>query len=381
MQQLRMRFLTCGVTTVWLQVDSADNELGRFLQSLIGAVQVALPQFESPKFVNVPQGAIGSPQSLAADVLDRISLSDRTVALFLDDLELITDEDTCGFFQRLLPNLGPHHRVVIGSRTTPRLVFGRMRAHGLLLELGETDLRFTQEETRSYLERQSMAEPEVLQSLEQRTQGWPVALQLAAITLSAKGKRGPDWLQRFSGSTDSVAEYLAQEVLESRPAEQRSFLLRSSVVGEFCAEMCDAILDRKNSAETIEQILRSNLLLSSVEVEQGWYRYHPLFADFLRSQLQREAPEEVPRLHRGAALWSAHHGLIDKAVAHALAARDHGLAADLLASSAMDMVRSGRVADTARAIAMLPEGEVIRRPALLRAPPCQYDLRHLPLTI
>ncbi|MDI4239070.1 hypothetical protein OZ411_40480 [Bradyrhizobium sp. Arg237L] len=181
-------------------------------------------------------------------MLDRISLSDVAIVLFLDDLELMTDQEVRDFLQRLLTNLGPHHRVTIGSRTAPALALGRLRAHGLLLELDQRELRFTKEETASYLERQSLDVPAVLQSLQQRTEGWPVALQLAVIAFNAKGKSGWGWLQRFSGSTDSVAEYLAQEVLDSCPPKQRDFLLRSSVFGEFCAEMCDAALERADRA-------------------------------------------------------------------------------------------------------------------------------------
>jgi LuxR family maltose regulon positive regulatory protein len=117
----------------------------------------------------------------------------------------------------------------------------------------------------------------------------------------------------------------------------------------------------------IEQIVRGNLLLASIDAEQRWLRYHPLFADFLRARMRDEAPGEMQDLHRRAARWTAAQGLINEAVAHALVAQDHVLAAELLASSAMDLVRSGRVADTARAIARLPEDEVVRRPELLRA--------------
>src|SRR5262249_43393534 len=151
------------------------------------------------------------------------------------------------FLQRLLTSLGPRHRVFIGSRPAPALSFGRLRAPGLLLELDQGDLRFTRGETTSSLKRQNLDAPVLLQSLQQATEGWPVALQMAVITLNAKGKSGSDWLHRFSGSTDSVAEYLAEELLDSRPAKLRDFLLRSSVLGDFCAEMCDAVLKRADS--------------------------------------------------------------------------------------------------------------------------------------
>src|ERR1700749_3980053 len=110
--------------------------------------------------------------------------------------------------------------------------------------------------------------------------------------------------------------------------------------------------------------MRANLLLLPADTEQDWYRYHPLFADFLRATLQREAREEFRQLHRRAAGWTADRGFMNEAVAHALAAQDQALAADLLATSAMDNVRAGRVADTARAIATLPDAEVRRRAPL-----------------
>ena len=365
MQQLRGVLRSRGMATVWLRVDGDDNALGRFLQSLTGAIQMALPQFGSSDFVSTPLGPAGSAQGIAADLLDRISLSEEAIALFLDDLELISAKDTCDFLQRLLADLGPHHRVVIGSRTPPPLALGKMRAHGLLLELTHTDLRFTPEETTSFLKRQNMTASAALQ-LQQRTEGWPAALQLAAITFGAKGNSGTHWLERFSGSTESVAEYLAQEVLASRPLPLREFLLRSSVLGDFCAPMCDAVLSRNDSAAMIAQIQRENLLLSSI-AEGGWYRYHPLFADFLRAQLERAAASEVPALHRAAALWAADQGLTHEAVTHALAAQDHALAASLFESSALGLVLSGRVAEVARIIGLLPEVEVTRRPTLLRA--------------
>jgi LuxR family maltose regulon positive regulatory protein len=366
MQQLRRALQLHGTATVWLRVDEGDNALGRFLQSLIGAMQLALPQFVPPDFASTPLAPAGSTQGLAADLLDRVSLSESAIALCLDDLELITAAETCEFLQRLLANLGPHHRVVIGSRTPPPLSLGRLRAHGLLLELTHTDLRFTPEETTSFLKRRDIPAAAALR-LQRRTEGWPAALQLAAISFGAKGKSATEWLESYSGSTDSVADYLAQEVLESRPLSQREFLLRSSVLGDFCAPMCDAALARDDSAAMIAQVLCDNLLLSTIDVEQGWYRYHPLFADFLRAQLEREAPGDAQALHRAAALWAAEEGLTHEAVTHALAAQDRALAASVFESSALGLVLSGRVAEAARIITQLPDAEVTRRPALLRA--------------
>jgi LuxR family transcriptional regulator, maltose regulon positive regulatory protein len=366
MQQLRKHVLARGLAVIWLRLERDDNDLGCFLRSLTAATNLALGEAAHDEPLDRNAISSVSVQGIGADFIDRLSLSDVAVTVFLDDLELIVGEEVWTYVQRLLADLDTRHRVVLASRTMPRLALGRIRADGRLLELGQAELRFTSEESRAYLERQSIPAP-ALRALQQHAEGWPAALQLAVVALNGKSGRGPDALPAFSGTHASVAEYLAQEVLDSCPPSQRDFLLRSAVLGEFCAELCDAVLERTDSAEMIAQITRANLLLSPIDAEQCWYRYHPLFSDFLQASLQREAKDQFRALHRRAATWTADHGFISEAVAHALSAQDEELAADLLAASAMDSLRSGRVADTAAAIAALPDAAVRRRPALLRA--------------
>ena len=366
MQQLRRRARARGLATVWLQVEKADNDLGHFLRSLTGAIQAALGEPPAGSAMN-RHPTEGSPaQGRAASLLDSLAMSETPIVLYLDDLELIDDKQVWAFLQRLLADLDMRHRLVFASRTVPPLVLGRLRAHGQLLELDQSALRFSPEEVQAYLERQNVA-VSAIRVLQQHSEGWPAVLQLAAAALNAKHGRGSDALVSMSGASTGVAEYLAQEVLDSRPADQRDFLLRTAALGQFCAELCDAALERSDSAQMIAEILHDNLLLSPIDSEQRWYRYHPLFADFLRIRLLREARDEIQELHRRASTWAAANGFLNEAVTHALAAQDKKLAADLLATLAMENVRSGRVADTAHAIAMLPDSEVYGRPSLLRA--------------
>ena len=364
MQQVRKRFQARRFTTVWLQVKPGDNSLGAFLHSLAGALRATLPEFAaSPSLRDFDAG---SPQGLAAELIELLSLAEAEIALFLDDLETMTADAVWAFLQRFIEELDARHRLVLACRHGFGLALARMRAQGEAIEFGQQDMRFTSEETYTYLERQSVG-ASAAQALQRRTEGWPAALQLAAVALKAKGARDLDGWRPSLRADSSVAEYLAQEVLDSRPPSQRDFLLRSAVLGEFSSEMCDVALGRTDSAEMIADVLRNNLLLSPIDAEHRWYRYHPLFADFLRARMEREAKPELPALHRRAAAWSAERGLTDEAVSHALAANDYEFAADLLAKTAMDKVRNGRVADTARGIAALPEAVVLGRPALLRA--------------
>ncbi|NEV01042.1 LuxR C-terminal-related transcriptional regulator [Bradyrhizobium uaiense] len=364
MQQLRRHLEARGLGTIWLAVEPADNDLGHLVQSLTTAVEGVLggpAQSPTPGLYAI---SAKPSQGGAAELIERLSLSEMPVTLFLDDLELIVDREVWAFVQRLLANLDMHHRMVVASRVGPSLALGRMRAHGQLLELDHGELRFTPQETETFLARQNVGAP-LIRALQQHTEGWPAVLQLAAVAIG--GIRGADALRSISGTSDGIAEYLAQEILDSRSAPQRDFLLRSASLGQFCAELCDAALERSDSDEMIAQIMRDNLLLTPIDAQQRWYRYHPVLADFLRSRLAHGTKEDLIRLHRRAATWTAAHGFMSEAFTHALAADDQALAADLLEASAMDNLHSGRVADTARAIAMLPDTEVYRRPRLLRA--------------
>ena len=364
MQQLRKRYQARGFATAWLRVSAGDNSLGAFVQSLAGAMQATLPE-DAVRPALPDLEALGSPQGLAADLIERLSLAEAEIALFVDELEILVAEGVWAFLQRFIREFDGRHRLVMASRSAPGLALARMRAQGEAVELGQADMRFTAEETYAYLERQNVG-ASVAQALQQRTEGWPAALQLAAVAVKATGAR--DLGMRPSLRADpAVAEYLAQEVLDTRPPGQRDFLLKSAVLGEFSSEMCDEALGRTDSAEMIADILRNNLLLSPIDAEHRWYCYHPLFADFLRARMEREAKAELPALHRRAAAWTAKRGLTDEAVSHALAANDYDFAADLLTTTAMDKVRSGRVADTARGVEALPEAIVLGRPALLRA--------------
>jgi LuxR family maltose regulon positive regulatory protein len=229
MQQLRQRYQVRNIITVWLQLDCADNELGRFLQSLIGATHVALPQFFPPGLTNQRQGA--TAQGLAADLLDRISLSDAAIVLFLDDVELMTDQAVRDFLQRLMTNLGPHQRVIMGSRTAPGLALGRLRAHGLLLELDQGDLRFTGKRPPPIWSVRVGHRPcfNRRNSALKAGRGSPARCD----HVERQGKSSSDWLHAALLRVDRQcrAEYLAQKSSTAAPRSNGVFC---------CARVCSA---------------------------------------------------------------------------------------------------------------------------------------------
>src|SRR5205823_9762049 len=134
----------------------------------------------------------------------------------------------------------------------------------------------------------------------------------------------------FSGSHRYVLDYLTGEVLEHLDEQVRDFVLETSVLERLSAELCDTVTGRAGSQALLEQVEQAGLFLMPLDDVRGWWRYHHLFADLLRTRLQAEQPGRVQALHRAAAAWCDEHDLADDAVRHALAAGDAAWAARLV---------------------------------------------------
>jgi LuxR family maltose regulon positive regulatory protein len=178
-------------------------------------------------------------------------------------------------------------------------------------------------------------------ALEDRTEGWPAGLYLAALSLRSAADRD-SFIRGFAGSSRHVVDYLAPEVLGPLDPETRSFLLQTSVLDALSGPLCDAVTGMADSSARLRSLHRDNLFMTALDDEGGWYRYHRLFAEVLRSILVDESPERVPELHRRAADWFADQGGLESTVRHALLAGDHERAASELARDWRQLTALGR---------------------------------------
>src|SRR5262249_51757248 len=146
------------------------------------------------------------------------------------------------------------------------------------------------------------------------------------------------------GDNRFVIDFLAQEVLSRQPRKIRQFLTRTSVLGRFCAPLCDAVTGSPNSVRILDVLERENLFIVPLDDTRQWFRYHHLFAQGLRGQLMRIEPDLVPALHEKASAWHRLHGSADEAIGHAIAAGDFAMAVDLIASCWFAYANAGQVA-------------------------------------
>ena len=285
------------------------------------------------------------------------------VVLVLDDYHVITERACHQQLTFLLGHLPPSVQLVLTSRTDPPLRLGRLRAAGQLLDVRTDQLRLAPAHIAGLVHAVSgvqLSGPD-LADLAARTEGWPAGLYLAALSL--RGHPSPhEFIGQFSGDNRFIDDFLAEEVLSRQPPEVRQFLVRTSVLGRFCAPLGAAVSGVANAAGILEVLERDNLFIVPLDETRQWFRYHHLFRQVLRSQLARAGPDLVPALHQAASAWHQLHGSADEAIEHALASADFRLAIDLIAGYWFGYVSSGRVATVHNWIRALGDGRIAASP-------------------
>src|SRR5262249_20553977 len=150
--------------------------------------------------------------------------------------------------------------------------------------------------------------------------------------------------------------YLGSEVLAVQEQPVRDFLLRTSILDSFCAQLCDAVAGTTDAVRLLTEIERANLFLVPLDSTRSWYRYHHLFRELLRLELSLEPPDAVDDLHRRAAGWFLDAGMVSEAVMHTVAAGDTREAGDLIAAHwAVTLLGSAGDRVVERWLSALPE--------------------------
>ena len=346
----------------WVSLDAGDNDLARFWTYVSTAVdrvreglgRGALQRLRSTRAIEEP----------IDELMNGIAALGQGLVIVLDDLQTVTDRECLASLDYALDHLPARVRVIAISRADPMLRLARQRAAGRMIELRAGDLAFTTEEARELVVEHGGVDlgAEEVRLLHERTQGWPAALVLAAIWLrSVDDPRLA--VHAFGGSHRFVADYLSQEVIASLDADMEAFLLSASVLGRFTPELSDEVLTRSDSASILANLDRSNLLVSGLE-RGGWYRIHPLLAEFAIAQLAALEPTSAQEIHRRAGVWLSERGFPVEAAQHAAAAGDHDLLAELMVKHHLTLIRTGDARTLLNWVRTLPDEVVVRHPAL-----------------
>ena len=327
----------------WLSLDAGDNDPRRFLSYLVGALQRLEPGLGAGLQETLQQQVTVQGEPVVMRLINDVMRWDRPVVLVLDDYHLISNEQVHSALEFLLDHLPPQLCLVIATRRDPPLALARLRVRGQLTEVRERDLRFNRREAESFLNDRSGLglSGEAIDNLEARTEGWAAGLQLAALSLT--GRPGKEALvTQFTGSHRYLIDYLMDEVLAKQSEDVRRFLQRTALLDRFTASLCESVSGQPHSQGVLEGLSAANLFLIPLDDQGEWYRYHHLFAEFLRHRFREAEGDRLPELYGRASRWFEGRGLTDEAYRYAVLAGDMGRAAGLVQAVASDLVIQGR---------------------------------------
>ena len=356
----------------WISLDEGDNDpvrFGTYVCAALAQMQAGVGE-RALSLLHSPQPP--SMETIMTTLINEITAISRPFVLVLDDYHVITAPSIHQALAFLLDHLPEQMHVILATRIDPPLPLSRLRVRGQKLALRAADLRFTPEEAAAFLREVMGLElsAEDIATLEARTEGWIAGLQLAALSLQGRSPAGvAAFLSAFAGSHRFVLDYLAEEVLQRQSARTQTFLLYTSILDQLCGSLCDAVTQSTDGQDMLEQLEQRNLFLIPLDDERHWYRYHHLFAEFLRSRLKAERVhgtlgEPVEVLHERASIWYERNHFLDRAIDHALAAHDFERAARLIEAFRASASEGGELVTLLRWFAALPDATIRSRPRL-----------------
>jgi ATP/maltotriose-dependent transcriptional regulator MalT/DNA-binding SARP family transcriptional activator len=310
--------------TLWYRLDAEDRSWIAFLSYLVAAGREQDPNFAPRTFGLLGEiGATGPSRDAVVETFIREfqSLGDQGAALILDDYHAVDDSpEIRDILRDLLARAPERVTFVFSSRRAPSVRVARLRALGEVAELTTDDLRFNDAETdRLFRETYGQPlEPDVLDDLSRRTDGWAASLQLvqAAIRHRSSGEIR-SFVRSISGAEGALYDYLAEEVIGDLPDDVQDFLMRTSLL-----ESVDASLAALPTGLSIEEasfrilhLERAGLLSRRGYAGRDVHRFHPLVREFLQQRLVKlVGVDQVRQIHltiaRGADRdWklAAHH--------------------------------------------------------------------------
>jgi LuxR family transcriptional regulator, maltose regulon positive regulatory protein len=345
------------VPVAWLSAERPDSDVHTFFADLAAALQrTGLGIGDDVVELVGRRGRTISPGLLENLILKAIAAQSAPVVLVIDDYHMIASPAIDDALSGLLAHAPENLRLVIAGRSAPSIRLGKLRAADEVLELSPADLAFDFEEVRSFLrDRCEMEVPASdIATLLEATEGWAASLQTIAIAM-----RAPKDLQRVMrsmiGQPQMLRRYLREEVMQELPTALRDFLLRTSILDAFNAELAGAVAGVSDAANVLAEIERRQLFLVSLDDDGQWFRYHHLFGECLRKELVQTCPDEVMDLHLRAADWLAGAWRWGDAVRHALEAHAPERALRIVESCAMELVQRGDYLTLTGLLKRLPE--------------------------
>jgi LuxR family maltose regulon positive regulatory protein len=341
----------------WYALDEADDEPGAFLGYLAAALGRAGADVRA--LADGSAKAETSARSVVAGLGRALSSLPERALVVLDDVDLLRDAACLDTVAALLDLLPSRVQLALTTRARLDLAFARLRSEGRLLELGVDDLRMGDGEAAALLRAASLDLGEAeARALNRRCEGWPSGLYLAVLALRGRGRPAAD---AFRGTDRFVSDYFRLEVLDGLAERKRDFLLRTSVFDRVCGPLCDATLGTTRSTAELASLADAGLFLVPLDAERRWFRFHGLFRDMLRAELERHDPGLAPAILERASDWFEASGDLESAIECAISAGERSRVARLCEAATLAAFRKGRRSTVERWFASIDDAPLLEK--------------------
>jgi len=367
----------CDCPSGWVSLHEQDNDLRLFLTYFVAGVQTMFPHAVSETMALLNAPTLPPLSVLAASLTNELDLIEENFILVLDDFHCIQDKSVHDLLSELLRQPPrPMHLVIVGRRD-PSLPITSLHGRDQVTEVRLFDLRFTAQEAAELLEVTlgKQIDEVTAAALAERVEGWVTGLRLAVLAIRGHHDTVGKLLE-LRGTTAYVMDYLITEVLNAQPPDMRRHLQRTSILDRFCAPLCDVLCGPDietgvceiDGNEFIARLLKENLFQISLDTENRWIRYHHLFRQLLKNQLERSSSsEEIANLYSLVIEWFETEGLIDEAFEYALAGGHLERAAQIVERNWRALINQDKWYVLSKWLSRLPDSAVQERPQLLLA--------------
>ena len=354
------------VRVSWISLDSNDNDPETFLRYVIAALREIDEKIGRDAMQSIDSAPNPDISDSLGSLVNDLVAVDEEVFLFLDDFHLISASEINQFVELLLNLSPPNFHLVISARTLTDLPLANMKVQDDLLQVSAEKLRFNAEESERFLlqSRGLRLSESLLRTLNERCEGWVAGLQLASLSLKEADSQDA-FIQRFSGNIKDVADYLAVAVLDQQAEPVRNFLFGTAILDRLNADLCNSLLGCDNAHELLQRLEFDNLFIVPLDQERTWYRYHPLFQEFLLARLEKKQKARIKELNDKASLWFRRQGHLDEAVDYALRAGNMQAAAELIENRAIAEFMNGRMPRVAAWVNRIPQELRLQHPHLM----------------
>ena len=353
------------VTCLWINLKEADADPNIFLPTLIRALVRA--GIEVGEIAILPEhGLLGaSPKAVVEKVSTALQAHGAPVAVFLDDFHLAHSPSLNDLLATLVLSGPPVFKLYLSTRDKLVNDLFPLLVSGDAIEIDANALRFSEQEVREAIAVE--LPPESLAELIRRVEGWPVAVQLAKLLLTGEN-RAAEAVTRLHGHTGPLAVYLTEEVVGQLDSRLQEFLLKTSILKDFTIELADHVCGHDRSRALLKKLQPLYALLIPLDDSNRQFRYHNLFAECLEDLLHDRYGAETAALHRRASEWYRMQGQITEAVRHAVAAKDHDLAAQLICEAGgWELILFGGIGYLTNLMRYIPPNVMQAHPRLLFA--------------